>query len=69
MLDVIGKSLKKLGLEDESEKLQTHTLYVIRNAEVLAEFTQLQRDIKSLEDALDLFLKSSTNGKSAGFAK
>ena len=50
--------MKKIGLDSEYEKLEAHTLYAVRNAEVLAEFTQLQRDVKSWCDNSDFAVRA-----------
>jgi len=47
MLRIVAPSLKKLGLETESDELEKHTLKVIRNAENIAEAKQLLRDVKN----------------------
>ena len=47
MLSLVGKNLKKIGLEAQVEELEKHTLQVIRKAETMAEAHQLIRDVKS----------------------
>jgi len=47
MLRLVGANLKKLELESEFEKLEAHTLQVIKNAESIAEARQIIRDIQS----------------------
>ena len=47
MLRLVGKNLKKIGLEAQVEELEKHTLQVIRKAETIAEAHQLIRDVKS----------------------
>jgi hypothetical protein len=47
MLRVIGGNLKKLGLDDLFQELETRTGQIIRNAETAAEAHQLVRDVRS----------------------
>jgi len=47
MISLIGKNLKKLGLEEQFQALETHTLQAIRKAETIAEAHQLLRDVNS----------------------
>ncbi len=47
MLHLIGKNLKKLGLEAQAQQVETQTLLVIKQAETIVEARQLLRDVQS----------------------
>ncbi|MCF7668885.1 MAG: hypothetical protein K9N48_03810 [Verrucomicrobia bacterium] len=50
MLNVLGKNLKKLGMEKEYEELEKRTMELVRNADTAAEARQLLRDVDSWLD-------------------
>lgn len=45
MLHLVAGNLKKLGLEQESDQVEAHTLQVIRKAETVVDARQLMRDV------------------------
>jgi hypothetical protein len=47
MMNLVGKSLKKLALDEQFQKLDEHTSQVIRKAETIAEARQLVRGVSS----------------------
>lgn len=50
MLNLAGRNLKKLGLGDQYEQLEAHTMKLVRQAETAAEARKLLRDVKSWLD-------------------
>jgi len=47
MIKVVGANIKKLGLDNELEVLETYTLQIVKKAEQIAEAQQLHRDVQS----------------------
>lgn len=47
MINLIGGNLKKIGLDEYSEKVESHTLFLLRNVQALADAVQLLRGVES----------------------